>query len=102
MGIASPEYSRYLKYNTAPVTVALSTTTATSAQLTEGIYELWCSVDCFFLQGGAAVVATLTSVPYTAKTVKEIHIETAVSMDYVAAILAAATATLFLTRRKDR
>lgn len=95
----SAELDRYAKFTVAPTTVALSTNTARSTALTAGLWELWCSVDCFFLQGGSAVDATLTSIPLTAKTVKLIHVEAAADA-YVAAILAASTANLFVSKRQ--
>lgn len=85
------------KLTSTPITVSLSVTTARSTQLTPGVYEAWCASACFLLQGNSAVDATLTSHPIGANERTYISV-TPPGDDYIAGILAASTATLFLSK----
>lgn len=80
---------------TAPVRVALSTSTNRSTLLPPGNYKISSDVDCTFLQGGSAVTAATTSRPCWAKTYLPLRVSSSAD-GYVAGIVATGTGTLYI------
>lgn len=80
----------------AQASVALSTTAAQSAALTEGVYEVWCASD-FYLKNAldASDVLTTTGLLVKANIIKPIIVREGTKLG---AILAASTATMFYHR----
>lgn len=89
------------KLTQASVRVSLATTTARSALLPPGNYQVTCDVDCFILQGGSAVDAVLaTSNVLWSKGYIKVRVGDA-SDGYIAGILASGTGTLHILKVLD-
>ena len=94
---ATPDIAARGRYLSNPVTVSLTGTTARSAQLKkQSKYEIFATVDWFFLQGTVAVDATTSSHPRLAYQPTTIVVEDATSDGYIAGILSAGTGTLYI------
>ncbi len=84
------------KFITAPTEVAISSTTATSAHLANGQWQMNSTIDTWVLQGGSAITATTSSVFLPAGETFPFYVEGDDS-DYCAGITDAGTGTLSLT-----
>jgi hypothetical protein len=82
-----------------PTNVSISGTTARSAQLAIGTYEITADVDCWVLQGTVAVDATTSSNPLWSKHYRDITVGVTDVDDYVAAITAGGSGTLSISKR---
>lgn len=81
--------------------VSISTTTARSTALAVGFkYVLSADADCYVLQGGVAIDATLTTAMFLNKGVL-VSIAPNSGNNYVAAITAAGTGKLTITRQDN-
>lgn len=94
----TPDQLMRATWSKAPTTVAISGTTARSAQLTAGaVYEVTSDVDCYILQGDVTVDATTSSVPLWSKTTKLVHVPDATSHGYIAVIQLDTAGTLYIS-----
>ena len=84
-------------FTAAPTCVSLSTTTATSAALTQGYYRVVSTIDCFLKQGGSTITAATTDNWVPAGVIMNI-VSDATKGLYVAGITAAGTGTLYLSK----
>lgn len=82
-------------WSAAPVIVSLSTTTARSTLLPNGVYYITADVACLFLQGGVAVDALTTSNYLPAGAVFTARV-TGAADGYIAGILASGTGNLYI------
>ena len=100
MGRPSPDNFYDLVWSTAPTIRTLSTSTAKSAQLAVGLYEIVSDVDCFVLQGATGVVATTSSIPLYAKAPRLMYVPDTTDLGFVAGIVASGTGNLYIIPRK--
>ncbi len=96
----TPDELLWHRFSTDPTTLALSTASA-RVQLTPGyLYEARCyTATCYFKLGGASVEATTSSNRLEPTEKYVFYVGGAGENDYIAAILAAGTATLEIKRR---
>lgn len=81
--------------------VSISTTTARSTALTVGFkYVLAADADCYVVQGGSAIDATLTTAMFLNKGVL-VSVAPNSGNNYVAAITASGTGKLTITRQDN-
>ena len=81
----------------APTKVSLSNSTATSTQLSKGVYEVISDSDCFVLQGASTVTAaTATSRFLPANTARLMAVVDGTTDAYVAGIVSSGTGTLYI------
>jgi hypothetical protein len=85
-------------FSSAPTNVSVTTSTARSAQLAVGLYEITTDADCFFLQGSVTVDALTTSHPLWANTYRLVYVSDTTTKGYIAAITASGTATLRISK----
>lgn len=83
------------RWNGAPTTLALSTSSDRVQLAANTVYRLWSSVDCFVRFGDVSVAATTSSSPLTAK-ISELAV-THKRDTYIAGIVSSGTGTLFIT-----
>ena len=80
------------------VTVSISGTTArTAAALLPGLYRITSDVNCFIQPGGSTIEATTVKAPLWYKTY-DYHAVSATTNNYIAAITAGETGTLYVTK----
>jgi len=85
--------------SSAPTTVSLSTTTATSAALGIGRHRVISTVDCYVRQGASTVVSTSSMSWLPAGVIDYIFVSAPTTDGYLAGITASGTGTLFITRQ---
>jgi hypothetical protein len=81
------------KFTTSPTNVAITTATATSAELTAGLWQISSTIDTWILQGTSAVTAALTDVQLFAGQEKPMYV-TGTGDTYLAGITDAGSGTL--------
>ena len=88
------------QYTGAAVQLAISSSTATSAQLTSvGRWVLCPTVDCYIKQGTSAITAVLATSHYVAAGSRvEFTVSDITANGYVAAITSSASGTLCLSK----
>lgn len=97
MALLTQDMLNRCRLTEAPIIVDLSTTTARSTLLPVGVYEVTASADCFVRQGASVVEAAATDHAFWAKGApRRIFVESA-DDGYVAGIVAAATAKLYIS-----
>ncbi len=83
-------------FTTSPTTVSISDTTATSAHLANGQWQMTSTIDTWVLQGGSAITCDTNDVFLPAGETFPFYVDGDTS-DYCAGITDAGTGTLFLT-----
>lgn len=85
-----------------PIKIAVTGTTARSAQLPAGVYWITSDIDCWVLTGGSTVVAAADDNPLWSKGYIKIRVHNSTLDGYVAAIRQASTSgSLWIIRVPD-
>lgn len=99
MSVATPDMLMGLKYTSDPTTTTYTGTQGRIGPLAAGLWEISCSTDAFFLQGGSSVAATSSSNPIWSKEWRVVHVETPATDGYISAIQQSSGGSIYAVKR---